>query len=410
MPVLLINRRRQGKAITRFREKFLGSVRIAPRTGTRLWLHAVSVGEVNLLVGLVREIEAQMPDVDVVISSTTKTGLELAEQRFGSDRVFAMPFDFSWAVRRVLKTVDANMLVLAELEVWPNLVRASVAQGTKVVVVNGRLSEKSFRGYQRGRWLLGGTFSRLSLIAAQDGDYASRFIAMGTPRDRVHVTGATKFDAAPTTRDTPEVRHARELLGSVSEPLQILLAGSTQEGEEEVVLRSYKELQRSHPNLRLISVPRHAERFEAVAATIVSAGFRVIRRSETDQCRLTWESDEIFLVDSIGELRTWWGVADVAFVGGSLGDRGGQNMLEPAGYGAAVCFGPNTRNFREIVARLLEVGGARVVADGAEMVDFVDEMVRFPDRAKRMGEAAQRMIAQHQGATRRTVGLLSESV
>lgn len=432
-PVLLYEAIKKGKYRTGWSEKLWGAVpkfaarqsssssseQVEPKSVAkkRIWVHAVSVGEVNLAVGLVKELQATVAgktvasEVDIVVSTTTVTGYELAQKRFGEDQVFYCPFDLTWAINKTLDRIQPDLITLIELEIWPNWLRLAERRKIPVAVVNGRLSEKSFRGYRKLRSLLQRTFSRLSLVAAQDGTYAYRFREMGAREDRVHVTGSMKFDDAPLSRDTEEIGRFRHLANCTSNE-SIFVAGSTQTGEETIILEAYRELVKHSPNLRLIIVPRHAERFEEVAKLIRDAQFECRRRSQLVQPepglaeRSSWTANEILLIDSIGELRSWWGLADIAFVGGSLGSRGGQNMLEPSGYGAAVCFGPNTRNFRDIVGQLLENNAAKVVFDANSIQAFVSEMLENPDVARRMGANAQKLIKQHQGARKKTAELL----
>lgn len=401
-PWLLYRMLVQGKYRRGWGSKFWGRVHVPQAAGTRIWFHAVSVGEVNLVAALVQRLRERHPELDLVISTTTVTGYELALKRLPADRVFYCPLDFTWAVRRTLRSVRPSVLVLAELELWPNLIRLARQHGVAVAVINGRLSEASHRGYRRVRRLVAPTFGRLSLVAAQDPMYADRFADLGTDPTAIRVTGSTKYDDAPRCRDTDAVLHFRRLVAAGPEHA-ILVAGSTQAGEEAIVLRAFAALAEQFSQLRLIIVPRHAERFGAVAAEIAQAGFDCRRRSDLDEPAECWDQSTVVLVDSIGELRSWWGLAGVAFVGGSLGNRGGQNMLEPAGYGAAVCFGPNTANFRDIVQELLRYDAARVVQDAESLSDFVAEMLRDPRSADRMGEAARAVIGRHQGATDRTI-------
>lgn len=368
-----------------------------------VWIHAVSVGEVSLLPRLVRELEATSDRPQVVISSSTDTGYDLAVNSLGGDRVFFCPLDFSWAVRRTLDRLRPNALVLAELELWPNLVRLADARNCPVLVINARLSQRSCQGYLKFRWLTGGIFQRLTWVGCQDQASAERFVACGAAPDRVAVTGSLKFDNAPGSRDTAEVA-ARFNWAGIDAWHRVWCVGSTQAGEEAMGLRIYRELAEHHPELRLILVPRHPERFEAVAELITEFGFRIIRRSHDDsQYFDLWEADEVILIDTVGELQHWWGVCHMATVGGSFGDRGGQNMLEPAGYGCAVSFGPDTRNFEEIANRLVEAGAAVRVADEAELQDFIARCLGDSPLADSLGRTARKVIREHQGATDRTL-------
>lgn len=406
-PVLLWRAARFGRYRRGWRQKLWGDVPLRSVDRHRVWLHAVSVGEVNLLTELVEKFQRRHPEWDVVVSTTTDAGYDLACRRFGQQRVFFCPLDFSWAVRRALRRVRPQLLVLAELEVWPNLIRAAKDQAVPVAVINGRLSESSHRGYRRLRRWLRPTFARLDLVACQDSTYAARFLDCGVPATHVVVTGSVKYDGAAAARDSTDVLQCIELAGI--EPWQrVWVAGSTQAGEERTMLDVYQVLSRFSPELRLIVVPRHPERFDEVQRLIESKGMVCRRRSQLpDHATNAWQNDSVLLIDSVGELKHWWGTAQIAFVGGSLGNRGGQNMLEPAGYGAAICFGPNTRNFHDIVARLLAAEGAVVVHDNVQLADFVARCLNDPMAADQLGSAARQVVLAHRGATERTLRALA---
>lgn len=373
------------------------------------WFHAVSVGEVNLLPGIIAAFRKQHTHWRVVVSCSTDTGYDLASQRFDSTgtAVFFCPLDFTWAVRRTLKTLRPQLLVLAELELWPNLIRMASDSGCQCAVINARLSEKSLTSYTRASRFLRSTFARLAWVGCQDHDYAARFIACGTAESVVTVTGSLKFDDAPTTRDTPEVNHRLDWSGA-DVWHQIMVAGSTHEGEERIALESYKQLMAQHPELRLVLTPRHSHRFAEVAKLVESMGLVCRRRSESLHPAERWDANSVILVDTIGELRHWWGTARIAFVGGGFGDRGGQNMLEPAGYGCAVCFGPNTKNFEDIARRLIAADGAVRLHNESDLSEFVRRCLLDPPAADRLGIHAQAMVSSHRGATQRTIDHLSE--
>lgn len=395
---------RTGKYREGFGEKLLG--RAPKRRGIRtcIWFHAVSVGEVVLLVPLVTELRRRRPDVECVVSTTTKTGKALADSRFPDLVTFYCPLDFSWAVRAAMHRVRPDLVVLAELELWPNLIRAAKVRGAKIAVVNGRLSDGSFQGYRRIRRVLAPTFARLDLVTAQNEESADRFRALGSGRGAVHVTGSVKFDGAETDRNNPQTARLRELAGYPPDAT-IFLAGSTQEPEEALALTAYRELAAAYPKLRLILVPRHPERFASVAELLESEGVEFTRRS-----RLGMDSPgadpKVLLVDAVGELAAWWGLANIAFVGGSLTNRGGQNMIEPAAYGAAVSFGPNTQNFRDIVAALRNARAAKIIAGGNELTAFVRRCLEDPGYARRLGSRARQLVLGELGATARTCDLI----
>ena len=403
-PWLLVQAVRKGKYREGYAEKFLGLV---PRRTSRqpcLWLHAVSVGEVNLLAPLLRMIQQNRPDWQCVLSTTTMTGMALAKKKYAGLTVFYCPLDFSWAVRAAVGRVRPDLLVLAELELWPNLVRAARERGARVAVVNGRLSEHSFRGYRRIRPLVAGVLKTIDLVAVQDETYAQRFCQLGARPETVHVTGSMKYDGAQTDRRNPATERLRQLAGFDDGDL-VFLAGSTQEPEEALSLAAWQSLRTEWPALRLVLVPRHRERFDAVAKFLDNSAVAWQRRSKLE-AEGADRAARVLLVDAIGELGAWWGTARVAFVGGSLGSRGGQNMIEPAAYGAAVCFGPDTRNFRDIVTAMLAHDAAAVVHGGDELTAFVRRCLAEPAYADALGRRAADLVRRQLGATGRTLDLL----
>ncbi len=278
----------------------------------------------------------------------------------------------------------------------------------RVAVINGRLSEHSFAGYRRIRPLAAALLRQIDLLAVQDAAYAERFLALGADPRSLFVTGSMKYDGAAIDRRNPATRRLAALAGLDADDV-VLLAGSTQEPEEAVVLEVFRRLQPSWPKLRLVLVPRHPDRFEVAARLLDAAGVAWQRRSALERTGPN-PAARVLLVDAVGELGAWWGIAQVAFVGGSLGDRGGQNMIEPAAYGAAVCFGPNTRNFRDIVAAMLSRDAAVVVADGDDLARFVRRCLEEPAYAAALGQRAQNLVLEQLGATGRTWELLSALV
>jgi 3-deoxy-D-manno-octulosonic-acid transferase len=323
--------------------------------------------------------------------------------------------DFSWAVKSALRRVRPDVLVLAELELWPNLIRAAKRQGVKTAVVNGRLSEKSFRGYRRIRPLVGRMLRQLDLIAVQDETYAGRFRELGALPETVHVTGSMKYDGAETDRQNRATRRLAELAGITDRDV-VFLAGSTQEPEESAALTIFQRLHPEFPNLKLILVPRHPERFDSVAKLLDQSGLPWQRRTLLDQPTDEKASENstfrlppsAFLIDAVGELGAWWGTAQIAFVGGSFGHRGGQNMIEPAAYGAAVSFGPNTWNFRDVVSAMLDRQAAVVVQNPAELEQFVRRCLTDSVYGEELGRRAQEFVKTQIGATERTLRLLEK--
>ncbi|MBI2481932.1 MAG: 3-deoxy-D-manno-octulosonic acid transferase [Planctomycetia bacterium] len=403
-PWLLWSAIRKGKYREGYAAKFLGIV--PRRTGNRpcVWLHAVSAGEVNLLQPLIAQLRHDFPHCDYVISTTTRTGFEIAAKKYPGLSVFYCPLDFSWAVRSALRRVRPDVLVLAELELWPNLIREADRRGTFVAVVNGRLSERSARGYGRIRQFVRPWLRCIDLIAVQTEEYAQRFLELGADPSVVQVTGSMKFDGAQTNRTNETTTRLRQLAG-ISDQDIVFLAGSTQSPEEELAVATYRTLKDEFSNLRLILVPRHPDRFGEVAQLLERSGLPWQRRSNLVESRD--EDARILLVDSMGELSAWWGCAQIGFVGGSLGKRGGQSMIEPAAYGVAVSFGPQTRNFRDVVRLMLGREAAVVVQDGGELTAFVESCLRERDRMQVLGGRAQQLVSEQLGATSKTAALLA---
>lgn len=391
---------RTGKYREGWNEKLWGLVSRRKSDRPCVWFHAVSVGELQLLRPLIREYQKRWPDWDIVISSTTITGRKLARESYPDLITFYSPFDFSWAVQATINRIRPNVLVLAELELWPNLISTAKSCDVDLVIVNGRLSEKSFRGYRRIKWLTRSMLSKLDCIAAQNETYAKRFVDLGALSSSVVVTGSIKFDGANPDRSHPEVQQRKRWAGITAKDT-VWFVGSTQDPEEAMAVEIFQRQRERFPELRLILVPRHAERFESVAQMLHATNLQVVRRSQ--MASDTYGKWDVLLIDSIGELRWWWGVADLATVGGSFGNRGGQNMIEPCAYGACVSFGPNTRNFRDIVEQLLQHQAATQLADKTDWENWLIEQLNQPEKAEKQGQIAAAWAASHMGATARTL-------
>jgi 3-deoxy-D-manno-octulosonic-acid transferase len=404
LPKLIYSAVRHGKYRQGFAEKFLGFVpRIHIDTKKHcIWFHAVSVGEVNLLQTLIQEIEQRDPQCQCVISTTTRTGYELARKKYAPRTVFYCPLDFSWAIKTALRRIQPKLLVLVELELWPNLIHFA-AQQTKVVVVNGRLSANSTRGYRRLGFMIKPTVRQLDHIAVQNDEYYQRFLSIGAAAAQLTVTGSIKFDGAQSDRQNQRTVELKRLAG-ISDTDFIIIAGSTQVEEEQISLSVLLKLLPEFPQVKLVIVPRHPERFNEVARTIEHTGLLAGRRSTIT--KPVDPSTKVILVDAVGELGAWWGLADIGFVGGSMGKRGGQNMIEPAAYGVTVCFGPNTSNFRDIVEMLLANSAAQVVHNQTEFEQFVLAVIHDRTKANEMGQRAKQFVLEQQGATTRSVDIL----
>ncbi|MFO0842835.1 MAG: 3-deoxy-D-manno-octulosonic acid transferase [Gemmataceae bacterium] len=371
-----------------------------------VWFHAVSLGEMKVLGQLVPAFRQRHPGRPVVVSSTTDTGLEEARKLFGDLVVFPFPFDFSWAVERTLCKLEPALVVLCESELWPNFVATAKHLGVPVAVVNGRMSPRSLGRYSKLTPLVRGLFARLDVVGVQSEEYAAAMLALGATPGCVRVTGNIKYDGALTDPHNPRSQELRRLF-DVRDGDVVWVAGSLQPAEEEVSLGVWEKAKAKYPSLRTFVVPRQRERFDEVARRMEAKRIAFVRRSQmTHPARA-----DVVLLDTIGELGALWALADVAFVGGSLdGQRGGQSMIEPAAFGAAVTFGPHVWNFRETARRLVECGGAFQVNDAAELEATTLRLLGDKAERRAMGEQARRFVLAQQGATRRTLDLLDQAL
>ncbi len=424
-PVILFRAIVHGKYRDGWREKLLGRLPGPRSNGPRIWFHAVSVGEVLQLQSVLNALRKERRDVEFLVTTTTRTGLAVAREKFPDDVVSYFPLDFSWAVRTAIRRVRPAAIVLVELELWPNFIFAARRQNVPLALINGRISEKSFRGYRRIRPLMRRVLECFGLLAVQNEIYARRLRDLGAIPSLVAVSGSIKFDGVETSRANPKTVELRRSFG-IRDNERVFIAGSTQAPEEDYALDSWLTLRNEFPDLRLILVPRHKERFEQVARLIECRGLPLVRRTSVrgtnPEARLFEKAGllkpagllahdklpPVLLLDTLGELAACWGLADVAFVGGSLTRRGGQNMIEPAGYGAAVLFGPNTHNFRDVVEMLLAYGAASVVTDPADLTATLRQLLSQPGAAEARGKTAQQLVLSQQGATAKTIQFLGE--
>ena len=405
-PVLLYRSVIYGKYRDGWAEKLIGQLPKLSVDRSRIWFHAVSVGEVLQLRTVLAEFKSRYPKFDVVISTTTSTGHAVAVEKFPQHTVCYFPLDFSWSVRRAIQRIQPTVIVLVELELWPNFILRAANADIPLVLINGRISERSHRGYRRIGLLTRRLLGCFDAIAAQNGTYAERVVDLGAPAERVSVTGTVKFDHVETDRRNAKTQELGHILG-IGDDERVLIAGSTQAPEEEFALDTWQALRSERPDLRLVLVPRHQERFNEVARLVENRDLPLLRRSQLRDGAQIEDATSVLLLDTLGELGACWGLADIAFVGGSLTDRGGQNMIEPAGYGAAVLFGPNTRNFHDVVEALLSQKAARVVADRDDLTRTVARLLDDPELAHRQGLAAQEFVLSQQGATTQTVETIS---
>ncbi len=371
-------------------------------SGERLiWIHAVSVGEVLAVAGLIAQIRQIFPQHRIVVSSTTDTGHALAQKRFGAENAFYFPLDFPFAIRPYLRALRPEVVVLAETEFWPNLMRLAHASGARIAVVNARISDRSWPNYRRFTWALQKILRHVDLFLAQTQQDSDRLQSIGADPTRIRVTGNLKFDVSlPSPPPILEPLH-QSLAAEGAGP--VLVCGSTVEDEERLLLKAFENILVKHSKALMILAPRHPERFQTVAGIIQQMDIPFHLRSRWSREPLAGSA---FLLDTIGELAALYGLADLAFVGGSLVPRGGHNIIEPAQHGVAVVTGNHTENFRDIVSLFQSRDAVRIVGM-AELPLVLMQLLDNDDERAALGRRAQETIQSQMGATARTLQALT---
>lgn len=404
LPYWLLQMIRHGKYRSGLSER-LG--RVAERLAEEpfrptIWVHAVSVGEVLAVSGLVGELQRRFPQHRVVVSTTTNTGQKLARTRFGEENVFYFPLDFAFAIQPYLRRFQPELIVLAETEFWPNFLRLAHQSRAHIAVVNARISDRSWPGYRRIRHLLARVLPKINLFLAQSEEDARRLQDLGVPAESIQVSGNLKFDV-PVPAAPPIIASLRTAFQQANAG-PVLVCGSTVDEEEPVLLRAFENVLASYPRAVMILAPRHPERFAQVAQLLERLGVRFWRRS-------LWSGDPIaggvVLIDTIGELPSLYALGDVAFVGGSLVPRGGHNIIEPAQHGVPIIVGSHTENFRDIVRLFRSRDAIRVVG----LADFpLVLMALLSNDAERaaLGRCAAETLRAQKGATQKTVVALEK--
>lgn len=401
LPFLLLHPRvRQG--IRRRFGLYDAPVELGP--GPRVWFHGASAGDVLGLVPIVRELKALRPEVRVIISAITDSGASMAEQRLVSQglaqAVTFLPYDLPGACRRTLAALRPDVLVLEYTELWPQLIHLAADAGVKVAMTNGRLGPRNVGRYRLLFLLVGNLLERFDLLLMRADEEAERALLLGAPRDVVHVTGNTKFDALAVSVPATEDPLLRRALGLTSERLWV--CGSTHEGEEKSLIKVFKALRREHRDLRLLLAPRYIERAGRVLALARSLGLPARLRSQTGGGK-----EPVIVLDTIGELVRAYQLATVVFVGGSFTRRGGQNILEPAACGKPVLFGPRMENFADSV-QVLVGRGALQVKDPAALLRLLQDLLARPDELLKLGELAREAVSSVRGASARDAKLIAE--
>ncbi len=404
LPFILLRLWWNGRRAPELRRNWYQRLGIVPAmSGTVVWVHAVSVGETIAAAPMVRRLLARNPGITILMTAMTDTGLAQARKMFGDQVQYAYaPYDTPGSIRRFLDRARPRILVIMETEIWPNMIRQCRARQVPVFLVNARLSERSAQGYERVRSLAAPIMCSISWVAAQAEKDAERFRRIGVAPEKVAVTGSVKFDV-----DIPdEVREAAEALRQELAGRPIWIAGSTHGSENDQLLAAHAKVLENHPGALLILVPRHPDRFGPVAEKAVRDGLVLARRSlGEDPCQA-----QVYLGDTMGELMMLYGASDLAFVGGSLIERGGHNPLEPAGWGIPVFSGPNIFNFETIYQRLLDDRGVKLVADADELAAHVSSL--FSDEVEReaIGQRALEVVNKNRGALDKVVDGIIERV
>lgn len=391
-----------------FRER-LGSISATELTciGGRpvIWLHAVSVGEAIAARPLLKALRTQYPGHAILVSNTTETGRGISSTFPEKDLCIYFPFDFLPAVRSVLKSIRPELIIIMETEIWPNFTREAAQRGIPVILANGRISDRSFSRYLKFSWFFRHALQRFSRLCMQTKTDRERIIAIGAPPKRTLVTGNLKYDIPFSQANADERRRLRHDY-TIPEELIVLTAGSTHAGEEQHIIAMYKELAATADNLFLILVPRHPERSTDVADLLKDSGLTFSRRTSISSTAV-FQSGEVLLVDTIGEMMNLYALSDIAFVGGSLVPTGGHNLLEPASAGVASIFGPHMTNFREIAELVLQYGAGIQVASPEELRVSIRALITSFELRQVLGQNGLKMMRDNGGATERHMEIIT---
>ncbi len=404
LPVLLLRLWWQGRRAPALRRNLGHRVGFVPSLpGPVVWVHAVSVGETIAAAPMIRRLLARDPAITILMTAMTDTGLAQARKMFGDQVQYAYaPYDTPGSIRRFLDRANPRILVIMETEIWPNMIRQSRARRVPVFLINARLSERSARGYEKIRSLVASIMQSISWVAAQAEKDAERFRRIGVAPSKVAVTGSVKFDV-----DIPDdLRGASIGLRQSLHGRPVWIAGSTHRGEDEQVLEAHRKVLQNCPEALLILVPRHPDRFESVVDKVMQEGLTLARRSRGEDPA----SAQVYLGDTMGELMMLYGASDLAFVGGSLIERGGHNPLEPAAWGIPVFSGRHIFNFEAIYQRLLDDKGVKLVADAGDLAVHVSSLFSDGGEREAIGRRALDVVNKNRGALDKVVDGIIERV
>ena len=409
-PVICLRLWWRGRRVPGYRQRWSERFGFMPAIPTQrpvIWVHSVSVGETIAAAPMIKLLQTAFPGHVIAVTTTTPTGSERVRAMLG-DSVYHCyaPYDLPDAVARTLDRLHPQCLVIMETELWPNLVRQCHRRGVPVIVANARLSAKSARSYARFGSLTEPMLSQLSMVAAQHSDDGNRFVQLGLPTEKLAITGNIKFDLTLTPDQIQAAEQLRqEWRGEAQRP--VWLAASTHQGEEEIVLTAFEGVHHSFPSALLVLVPRHPDRFDAIADLCEKRGFSLVRRSRGEAP----DSDtDVLLGDTMGELQLMFGACDLAFVGGSLVPVGGHNLLEPAAWKKPVLSGPELFNFSQVSTLLLAANGLEICEDAEQLSRRVTALLEDGPRRKSLGEAAYTVVEANRGATHRLIEIIVRSM
>ncbi|MDB9822649.1 3-deoxy-D-manno-octulosonic acid transferase [Deltaproteobacteria bacterium] len=402
-PLLLITNSR------RFSEKLgLRLPTISPKEKS-IWIHALSVGEVLSALPIVNAIRERYPSKFIVFTVKTSQGMRVARDRLGGevDRILPMPLDWWWAIGRLVNYINPSVLLLVETDIWPGLISFLKKREVKIVLINGRISPRTFRSYRRFRFFTRKLFSDLELCLMQSDLDKERLVKIGVPSEKTATTGNIKFDIVWTPMDEKEYGYWSERLRLRPEN-RVWVAGSTHEGEDEIILETFKQLKRKFQELILIIAPRKVERAEDIYRLSVNKGFDTLRR--TDPGADGEHPCQVLILNTIGELGRVYGLADVSFVGGSMVPVGGHNLLEPASFGCPVLFGVHTHNFVLMSELLIEAGGGKRVKHTEDLFIFIQRILSDNMVSDRMGARAKEFVKNNMGAVERIMNYIGDYI
>jgi len=376
-----------------------------PNFKKSILIHAVSVGEVNAAIPLIKALMETYKEHDFVITTVTPTGSDRVQQIFGNS-VFHLylPYDLSGAVKRFLKKIKPDLAVVMETEIWPNLFRFCKKRDIPIVVANARLSELSLKGYKWVQSLATMAVNNTKFVAAQTQTDADRMIRLGCDADKIYVVGSLKFDIII---EQDIIKKGQAIHKHVAQNHLIWIAASTHQEDELELLEAYTYLKKKHPSLLLIIVPRHPERFQVTTQACIQKGFNTQLRSK---CGLYDIDADVFIVDTMGEMLEFYAASDIAFVGGSIANIGGHNVLEAAVFKLPVLVGPNTHNFAEITQLLHNCGGSYLVNNAEDIIRHMEELIQNPQQRKKMGRAAFKLVEENRGAVALTMKLIANAM